>query len=268
MKTKNKIFIAKVISKLLRIFIKKPIKVKRNSINWFLDLNEGIDLSIFLFGSSESNVFKLKKILNKDDKLTFIDIGANIGSVSLPLAKEFKNSKIFSIEPTNYAFYKLEKNVLLNKELKKRIIINQNFITNKKKPSKVWSSWNLEDKENKHKVHQGSLKLIKKNSYISLEKFIILKNISKIDFIKLDVDGFELEVLKSGESLLRKHKPIIFFELAPYLYQEFNYSSEELINFFRKFDYAFYDDNLRQIENIYEDIKKIKDGSSKNFFII
>ena len=268
MKTKNRIFIAKVISKLLKIFIKNPKKVSRNSINWFLDLNEGIDLSIFLFGSSENKVLKLKNILNQDDKLTFIDIGANIGSVSLPLAKEFKNSKIFSIEPTNYAFCKLKKNVSLNKELKKRIIINQNFITNKKQPSKVWSSWNLENKTNKHKVHQGSLKLIKKDSYISLEKFIIFKKINKVDFIKLDVDGFELEVLKSGENFLRKHKPIIFFELAPYLYQEFGYSCEDLVNFFKKFNYVFYDDNLKRIKDIFDDIKKIKDGSSRNFFII
>ena len=41
-------------------------------------------------------------------KFDIIDIGSNIGSVTLPLANTFKNSKIYSIEPTIYAFEKLK----------------------------------------------------------------------------------------------------------------------------------------------------------------
>jgi len=104
MKTKHKIKIGEIISLLLKLFYKKNKIHIRNRIKWYLDLNEGIDLSIFLFGTSEKKINNLKKLFKSDEKLTIIDIGANIGSISLPLAKMFNKSKIFAIEPTNYAF--------------------------------------------------------------------------------------------------------------------------------------------------------------------
>ena len=122
MKTKYKILIAKILSKLLTIFISKNQIVVRNEIKWNLDLNEGIDLSVYLFGTSERKISNLKKLLSKkDSSFTVIDIGANIGSVSLLLAKILKNSKVFAIEPTNYAFNKLSNNLSLNKELKDKV---------------------------------------------------------------------------------------------------------------------------------------------------
>ena len=58
MKTIYKIQIAKILSRILTFFISRNQNVERNSIKWSLDLNEGIDLSIYLFGTSE------KKIVN------------------------------------------------------------------------------------------------------------------------------------------------------------------------------------------------------------
>ena len=56
----------------------------------------------------------------------------------------------------------------------------------------------------------GTLKEIKQNSYIRLEEFIETEKLTSVDFIKLDVDGHELDVLKSGEKSLAKIKPVIF----------------------------------------------------------
>ncbi len=267
MKTKYKIFFAKVLYYLITLFISKNQIVQRKKINWSLDLREGIDLSIFLFGSSESKIFNLKKLLNLNSRLFFLDIGANIGSVSLTLAKVFDNSKVYSFEPTYYAFKKLKKNLSLNRDLKDKVILNQLFISNIKKPSKVWSSWKLNNKKNRHKNHKGSLKSIKKNSFISLDNFIKSKKIRKIDFIKIDVDGYELDVLRSGSKFFKKCKPIIFIEIAPYLYKEFGYHFSDLIKFIKKYNYNFYDENLHKINDINILLKKMKNGSSKNFFL-
>ncbi len=168
MKTKYKILIAKILSKLLTIFISKNQIVVRNEIKWNLDLNEGIDLSVYLFGTSERKISNLKKLLSKkDSSFIVIDIGANIGSVSLLLAKILKNSKVFAIEPTNYAFNKLSNNLSLNNELKDKVFLRQLFITNDKKPEKVWSSWNFDKSNNKHQKHLGTLKEIKQNAYLN-----------------------------------------------------------------------------------------------------
>ena len=268
MKTKYKIQIAKTISFFIKLFYKKNQIHIRDGIKWSLDLNEGIDLSIFLFGTSEKKIRNLKYLFKSDSKLTIIDIGANIGSISLPLAKIFDKSKIFAIEPTNYAFKKLNKNLNLNKHLKKNIFLNQLFLSKIKRPKKVWSSWNFTSNKNKHKQHLGILHSIKKNSYITLTKFINLKKIKKVDFIKLDVDGHEFDVLKSGEKFLKDKKPVIFIEIAPYLYPEFGYKCSTLITYIKKLKYSFYSDELKKINDIDSYIKTIIHGSSKNFYLI
>ncbi len=142
--------------------------------------------------------------MDKNKKFNLIDIGANIGSVSLPLAKIFSRSSIFSVEPTYYAYEKLVTNINLNPNLKKRIKTFNYLINSNNKIRKVYSSWNFSDKGKKHSVHLGSLKKINRKNIISLDKLIKKIN-KKIDFIKIDVDGFELKVLKSGSKLIKKN---------------------------------------------------------------
>ena len=139
-------------------------------------------------------------MLDKNKKLNLVDIGANFGSVSLPLAKVFKKSSIFSIEPTYYAYNKLKKNVNLNPDLKKRIKTINSLINNSKETRKVYSSWNFTDSGKKHKIHFGTLKKINNKNIISLDQLIKKIN-KKIDFIKIDVDGFELKVLRVVQNL-------------------------------------------------------------------
>ena len=43
---------------------------------------------------------------------------------------------------------------------------------------------------------------------------------SRVDFVKLDVDGHEFEVLCGAMEMIGKHKPRILLELAPYIYAE------------------------------------------------
>ena len=67
MKTNTKIFIAKIIYFFLSFFLlKKILLIRRNGINWSLDLSEGIDLSIFLFGSFQSKITdSIVKLISK-----------------------------------------------------------------------------------------------------------------------------------------------------------------------------------------------------------
>ena len=83
-----------------------------------MNLNEGIDLSIFLFGKFENSILDVAKYLVKKKNIAIVDIGSNMGVHSLRLAKIFNNSSVDSIEPTDFAYNKLSKNVSLNKQIK------------------------------------------------------------------------------------------------------------------------------------------------------
>ncbi len=264
--TSKKIFLATILSKLLiLLFQKKKFIVSRNGIKYKIYLDEGVDLGIFLGVKNEKKFFNIKKYLNSKKKFDIIDIGSNIGSVTLPLANIFKNSKIYSIEPTVYAFQKLKENINLNPNLKKRIKIFNYFISQKKEKIKfVHSSWKLDNQDKKHGIHRGSLKETS-NKAISLDK-LFNKNKTPIKLIKVDVDGYELDVLKSAEKLLKKEKPIIYFELAPYLYKEMGYTIDHLNKFVQKMGYAFYDENFKPVLDIKLFSYKLTD-KSMNFFL-
>ena len=125
---------------------------------------------------------------------------------SLQFAKEFNNSLIYSIEPTNYAYDKFMKNLKLNSDLSKNIKTFNLFIgsQDQKKPEFIYSSWNLSSKEIKHPKHLGEKKDTKNAKIKTLKEFFIENSISNVDFVKLDVDGYEYYVLESGFEFLKR----------------------------------------------------------------
>ena len=272
MKTKNKIFLAKLIYFFLSIFFKKKnIHVKRNKLKWNLDLNEAIDLHIFIFGNFEPEIKNTAKKLGLHKHGVILDIGANFGVQSLQFAKEFTSSKIYSIEPTDYAFSKLKENIELNQNLSQNIKPYQFFLgdLSQNLPESIYSSWNFEKEKNKHQKHLGTKKKTNNASVITLSRFIEIHRIKEIDFIKLDVDGYEYSVIKSGFDYLKTNRTPIFMELAPYLYKEYGYSSDEFLKLISSLKYKFYElKNFTEIKDIKREIINIPDGSSQNVLLI
>lgn len=271
MKTKQKIFFAKLIFWFLSFLLPQKIQVLRKNIRWNLDLSEAIDLHIFLFGGFETEIVKCAKKLELNKFNNIIDIGANFGVQTLQIADEFKNSKVFSIEPTNYAYEKLLKNLSLNKNLKRNIMTYNLFLgsVNQQKPDTIYSSWNLNSENSKHIAHLGEKKDTKNAKSKTLDEFIFENQIHDLDFIKLDVDGYEYYVLQGGFNFLKKKKPPIFMELAPYLYEEYGYTKEMILDLIKSLNYEFYDlKNLKKIFNIDSEIDKIKHGSSINILLM
>ena len=269
MKTRYKIYFAKIILKIINFFKIDTNQIcTRNEINWNLNLNEGIDLSIYIFGNFEKELLKMTNNLSYLKIKNFIDIGANIGVHTLQFAKNHQDTKIYSIEPTDFAFEKLKNNLKINENLRKKIQIFQYFFGKKPLPSKLYSSWSLLNNKKSHTFHKGILKSTLNGKSIKLDDFTKTHKITNNTLIKCDVDGHELTVFESGENFLKKYKPHIFMELAPYLYPENGYREEDLFNFFLDLKYEFYNfTNYKKIANIFEYSKNIQIGSSKNIFL-
>jgi hypothetical protein len=102
--TKTKMLVAQFLYRLIRLFgIKDHQIVLRQGIRYELDLKEGIDLRIFLFGNFQKHIYKnLSQKLNAEPIV--FDVGANIGSICLNLAQILPDAKIYAIEPTYFAW--------------------------------------------------------------------------------------------------------------------------------------------------------------------
>ncbi len=231
--TKAKIYLASIINRPIvlifnRLFGTSIRKVKRRGILWELDLVEGIDFSIFIFGLFEKETSQAIRRLVTNNSI-IIDIGANIGAHTLPMAKLVgKKGKVYAIEPTKYAYSKLTKNLLINKSLSKRVQSDQIMLINndgKGKVKDLYSSWPLSVRskdEKRHSVHQGVLRSISGAEENTLDSYVSINNITSLDLIKLDVDGNELDVLSGANNILKNLRPVIIMELAPSQYDNQN----------------------------------------------
>jgi FkbM family methyltransferase len=218
--------------------------VTRRGLRWQLDLNEGIDLAIYL-GIFERSTFNTYKRLVRPGDVVF-DIGANIGAHALPLANSVgPTGHVYAFEPTRYAFEKLNRNIALNPELKFRITTVQALLSSeddRKLEPAIYSSWPLGEADGLHELHQGALQSTAGARAVSVDTYLREAGIERIDLVKLDVDGFECDVLE-GWTTLSRWRPRIIMELAPYVLSEHGRTLEQLITFLSRAGYRLFMEN-------------------------
>jgi FkbM family methyltransferase len=142
---------------------------------------------------------KLKKFrINKSD--TVVDIGANIGIFTIFAANKAKNGIIYSYEPVPENFDLLKKNIEMNNF--KNIKIYKFAVLGKKGEVKIsLSNWN----DGMHSVGIRGIKV----SGITLEDIFLNNKIKKINFLKIDCEGSEYDILiNTPEEYLKKIEKI------------------------------------------------------------
>lgn len=240
--TKIRIFLAKILYFIVKIGSRNDIKlVNREGINFELDIKEGIDLSIYLFGSFQKYIFSNPLIkISKD--ATIIDIGANIGAMSLQFAKMVPDGKVISFEPTIYALTKLKKNLSLNPNLANRITVVNSFLSSTIEDNaklKAYSSWRVDKSaSDNHELHGGTPMSTDGVGSTTLDRYIQENKITNIQFIKIDTDGHEHNILKGAYETLKSQKPTIIFEVADYIMIEHKIDFTFYINYFNELNYT------------------------------
>lgn len=218
--------------------------VTRHGIQWQLDLREGIDLAIYIFGYFEyETVRAYRRLLKPGD--TALDIGANIGAHTMHLARCVSpTGKVIAFEPTAYAYNKLRQNIALNPMLAGLIQAEQIMLDNsdgtQMKPQ-LYSSWQIHDMAaSNHPKHGGRLMDTTGAHNQTLDSYIAGHKIGTVSLIKMDVDGHECQVLHGARELLQRDKPVLLMELMPYGLEEVGASLDELLELLSAHGYSLY----------------------------
>jgi len=193
--------------------LQKPFKI--NNYQMYLIPNDpGISKELSLFKSHEPiNTKIISTFLEKG--MTCIDIGGNIGYYVL-LENQLigKKGKVIAIEPLLQNFNYLTKNILLNNVNNVQIYNfacgDKNgkadfFINKKSNGCQVIRENTKPPNPSKGTISQVSVRI--------LDDVITELNLDNVDFIRMDVEGYELNILTGLKKTLNKHKPIISLEL-------------------------------------------------------
>lgn len=140
-----------------------------------------------------------------EQKRTCIDIGANVGLWSCDLVKHF--DQVIAFEPVQEFIDCFEKNVIATNYTMHRMalgrtesFINMNIVQGNTGHSHI----------NKESFGQGTIPLKTLDSF----------NFTNVDMIKIDVEGFEEEILAGAMETIKLNKPILVIEQQKHEYQD------------------------------------------------
>ncbi|MEH2411359.1 MAG: FkbM family methyltransferase [Nostoc sp.] len=189
------------------------------------------------------------------EKKCFLDIGAHYGIFSLVFSSNL-NTTAFALDPSPSACRMLEHHQHLNSKC--QIEVFQLALGDSEGKLQMQS-----DISDHFIVTKSDISVIEKFVEVDvtrIDSFIVLKNIIP-DVIKIDTEGFELNVLKGGIEFLSNYNPIIFLEVHPAFLSQLGYSVEELITFLSQLNYKLYESNLKLIKNpisyLSQDIRRV-----------
>ncbi len=139
-----------------------------------------------------------------------IDAGSNVGYTSLYFAKYLTNVKIIAIEPSPENVAILKKNIELNNL--------ENFITIKEMALSNDSTKKFENSQDYRDKSDWSNTTIEdcngKINSITINEIILNEKWKYIDFLKIDIEGYEKELFKSGSNMcFLKYTKIIAIEV-------------------------------------------------------
>lgn len=199
----------------------------------YLNLNDKIiSTKLFINGiweETETNL--IKNILQRD--MIVVDIGAHIGYYTLIAARLVgKNGKVYAFEPNPDNFTLLKKNVKENNY--KNVCLINKAISNKEgflklfiNPESSGSGSIYEKDNNKNCINIKATTL--DNS---------LKNIKKIDIIKIDIEGAEILALEGMNNIIERNKDIkLIIEFNKEGIRKLGHEPIDFINKLKKFNF-------------------------------
>jgi FkbM family methyltransferase len=141
---------------------------------------------------------------------TCCDVGANVGAITLALAKFVgPTGKIYSFEPGPPNLSRLRANLSLNCNVANRVQVIEAGVG--RIPGELFWAEERGNPGNALVGATGSHKI----GIITLDEFVRERSISKLDFLKIDVEGMELDVMQGGAETLRRFRPMLYFETLP-----------------------------------------------------
>ena len=193
-----------------------------------LDIRDGIDRSLlFKHEYENSQIEELSRNIDIFKINTFIDVGSNIGIYSLLIAHEHKNIKVYAFEPHPSAFKRLNQNIgnnnlnnqikAINKGLSEKegsmTLYQQNYFgINQSGGAAMLGNSTIDKDKNKNFIVETIVPITTADKELNISGSSIA--------IKIDVEKYELNVLKGFENIFAKNNVYLQIEIFDEFYSK------------------------------------------------
>lgn len=183
--------------------------VKRGGLRWRLNPADFVHTSLFWLGTNDH--WEIEEICRRlTPGCVILDVGANFGYYGLKIATHLrKQCQVHSFEPDPSNFARLEHHIKVNGMTGVVVphhcgLADQIGFAHLKARHGNSGSANLDVSPDASGI-----------PLTTVDDFVTGQQIERIDFIKIDVEGFEERVLRGGRDTLARFHPLILIELEP-----------------------------------------------------
>jgi FkbM family methyltransferase len=174
-----------------------------------------------------------------------LDGGANLGKHTVQMAAAVApGGLVIALEPVPKLRAELERRLAVQKGSHKRSVrVLPLGLSDHLGESKFFQVTNEAQHElsglvNRHWLRDYPVKEI----LVSLTTIdAVCANLERLDFIKLDIEGAEMDALRGGRKTVARFRSVIAFEQDQFSPQYFNYTWQDLVDYFDSLEYEVYD---------------------------
>lgn len=220
-----------------RLNLTEPISFKAHGgILYHLpNTKENLGQELFINGIYEHDIVSFLQKQIPDGALYF-DIGANIGSLGLPIIKVKPKIRYYGFEASPMVFNYLKKNFqdnqIIHYELYNTLVHKDDNQKLKFYQSELYGKSSLSPTYSREYIEVES---------ICLDSFCLKSNIESIDWMKVDVQGFEVFVFEGMKDMLRKKKvKNILFEFERWAEEAAELKAGTAMEYMRSMDYDLF----------------------------
>ena len=206
-------------------------RIQRNGIRLDVDLSDYVQWLIY-FSIEEKLRQTLYALAHPGDVV--LDVGSNIGEILLNFARiAGPRGRAIGFEANPETCQRCQSNIALNRF--DNVAVNAIGVGSEE--GELYFGHRSDSNSGADSIMaagDGTIKV----PVTTIDRFAETHSLPRVDLIKIDVEGYEMHVLRGADGTLREHRPKLFIELCDNNLREQGSSAAELVGFLEKRDYS------------------------------
>ena len=219
-------------------------RVRRQGLQWELNPHDAVDRDLFLYGEKEPEDYELIRRLVKPGD-TILDIGANFGFYAVSLAKALgTQTQVYAFEPHPHTFGRLSRHIALN-----GLTNVQAYLVGLSDTVDLFEiRFEPQNTGGAYLAPPAALADTQRLVQVTtLDRFVQEHKLTRVDFVKVDIEGHEYRFLKGARDTLTRFLPPMMMEFSPHHLARSGQSMEAMLAELKAIGYRefFYRDGDR-----------------------